>query len=1327
MTENENHDKVKDASKAEEKAPRKLKKPPIVARIILSLIKTLGITIGIVFAILIAVLVFLMRPPEEVMRRAIEAAVQKATGSHFALNGLDFRLGTQGKIEFRNLSLAAPTGYHLPLFTLNKIGFSYDTDLLFAKSKKITIKEIIIDRPFIYVEHKAGKLNWLDFLDRLNQNAEKTIKEEIKKEHKEKAKGPPALPDIEFKLKRFALKDFGAYVDMPDQRLVLNALGLDLNVDYKNKDAQANLRVELKAPLKAKSIKGSALALKVEKPERVLAYFDTTMRLDAKLKKLFPAAEGRLDFQYDLKPREIKTKYKLPLPQLSIKLALKADQLKDQAEVEKASIRFDDKELLDLEASVAPILKNQQIDLLLKKLHLPLDTFARYSKVFLPKIKYGGSIDLKNLSVRSPLKPLMENKLPHHVKGRLELNKIWAKAKQMLGPQKTQSATLRGLNSELIFALNGEDGKTRPSEDRVLAKTLIKRTAKEVNTSASDAHVKAVFRFALDHADGMGGVLNDLKLGLSSNLMLSSEKAPTLFASQMQMDLNRASYHDPKLGMLSVGLKTGLEASGNAQTKDVNVKRFYAFLDDLIEFKTNAIIKAEGFKKLFAKTELKVHSFAKLYQKVPASIRKDLPIRSLKGKTSFELIANGRRPKSSNLSPFSLPLSVEAKWRVDQLGVRTKGANLEGGVIDQFNTLFTIKSKRDQILIDGDTKLQSVQMPMMGIALADFGLPIQIAIDKSKVKMNYQLGLARFRQRQSGLSAEGKDVGLKGELKLFAAIEDFIYQKPNARIRSLKTSHDFNLKHVNWRMPTTYGALDQFDVSFAFKHQIDRHKDDNLIYLKGGIKHIKEELQKADIKNIEFAFNTALDKGLVLYPVKFSPDKINYKGDGYFKVAEVSHPAVQQPLKNIHLVYDAGLPSNGPLELKKLAFNVPDLGVHLGLDGKVWDIRRILRAPDSIRTVGLPEFRLNMDTGIASKDLLEVWPGIELRGSAGMKFKVVNTGPFSIRTEGRLLAEDFNLIQSGTLETFENNIERHFTRTVRVNRLFMNVPIVQDLIVDFNQKPPVKVPAPKRSIFKDVEIGPVYRELRPFTSRRGNFRLAGVSMNDHLKEIIKGKTKHSNSRIEVGETVFDLKISDSTFELSQLYMHIFGGDIFAAVQGQIPSFNDLNDPDARLKFDARITNLDLAYLSKKAREKGESISISALMNLKTQWKKRDVSGQIRLTDLTLDTLDKLLVAADPHEINPNIQKNRKTINAFYVKMFKPSVDKVTVWIDHSKANLDIKLGAIWPFEQILGKVLEGMSIRRVALKPFLPQKKEGKHAPKSSTTARSKRRDGWLR
>ncbi len=92
-----------------------------------------------------------------------------------------------------------------------------------------------------------------------------------------------------------------------------------------------------------------------------------------------------------------------------------------------------------------------------------------------------------------------------------------------------------------------------------------------------------------------------------------------------------------------------------------------------------------------------------------------------------------------------------------------------------------------------------------------------------------------------------------------------------------------------------------------------------------------------------------------------------------------------------------------------------------------------------------------------------------------------------------------------------------------------------------------------------------------------------------------------------------------------------------------------------------------------------------------------------------------------------MQANRRLLTSWYTRLVNPEVKNVTVWLDHSKLNLDIKLGAIWPISAALHQMLKDLRIRRVSIKPFLPKvKTKERNDARRRRGTRRRRGDGWL-
>ncbi|MBW2735862.1 MAG: hypothetical protein JRH20_26040, partial [Deltaproteobacteria bacterium] len=478
-----------------------------------------------------------------------------------------------------------------------------------------------------------------------------------------------------------------------------------------------------------------------------------------------------------------------------------------------------------------------------------------------------------------------------------------------------------------------------------------------------------------------------------------------------------------------------------------------------------------------------------------------------------------------------------------------------------------------------------------------------------------------------------------------------------------------------------------------------------------GFDGMKEAVQKLSVKGMKLDLKASVDHGLKMQlpAVVFTPDEAAGHMSLDVRLAKVRHPALPRALQGTHFDMRAGWPLAGPLELSRLALDVPSFGAKVMASGQVRIGRHDLRAPARLLARGLPEMRWKLKAGLrspgAGKQRLALVPGLSLRGGAGVEVALATLDRGRLAVDGRLWAKDLSLTQRASRkEEFEGRT-RTFSRTLHVQRLQADVPLKQ--IVHLKLAPfSWKLPPPRRSIFESAAAGATYGVVRPFLGRGANLALDGIRVVDRLDEVdAVGKKRSSESTLNVGRTLLDLQISDSTVLLDRLYVSLFGGDIFGAVQVQVPSLAPL---DLRLRVDTRLTAIDFAYLDAEARARGESAKVSALVRLKTHWSTRDVSGRVLLTDLSMKTLDSLLAFLDPHKVNPSLQANRRLLTAWYTRMVDPEVRRVSVWIDHSRLNLDLKLGALWPFGALLRQSLSRMRIRRVSLKPFLPQKKKKK-------------------
>jgi hypothetical protein len=385
------------------------------------------------------------------------------------------------------------------------------------------------------------------------------------------------------------------------------------------------------------------------------------------------------------------------------------------------------------------------------------------------------------------------------------------------------------------------------------------------------------------------------------------------------------------------------------------------------------------------------------------------------------------------------------------------------------------------------------------------------------------------------------------------------------------------------------------------------------------------------------------------------------------------------------------------LTLRRLALRVPSTGVRLDVSGKAGGVL-------SVKPGGLPTFDIKVDAGLDNPmarsygRATALLPGLRASGKAGAELRLRHPGGKRVTVDARLLATAFNLWSArGAIQRERDGSSIKTVTRLHLRDLNMDVPISQT--VTLGPRGRVTLPRPRRSIFgqRSASDGVLYSTLRPYQGRRTELSLGGVLVNqtftakDPQGEVISTVRRKTN----LDRMGLNLSINQSTLLLNRLYLKLFSGDIAGSIQAQLLGLNPVGPPDVRGKVRLQITGVNLAYLDPKAKEKTSETEVSALVELEAEPCRRHVKAQINITHLSLKMLDSLLAFLDPNGVNEDVQKNRKLINSWYVKLANPKVKLVSIWINYGNLNMDIEIDAIEPAGSIIRGNLRRNRIRRL--------------------------------
>lgn len=1267
----------------------------------------------VVVATLVAVLLFVAYPPADLMRRAALPLVAQALGHPVELGAFELRLGRRGHIELRDLTLPPLPGYKLPLMTLARLTVDYDARA--AAQGKLVVKRVEVAEPTFFVEAREGKLNWLAFLEKLSQGEQPAPAPEAVEEIEAPAESAQPAP-FEVVLERFAVTGIAAYVQQDGRTLLLDGLDITAQGRIRGNEGNATLRVKLAR----RNPKGASIALALEQPQKLQAYLDTRLEFEARLTRVKPLA-ATFSLALDVGAQRVVSAYTIPPLKLALRAAGGLDQKLDRAHLKRFALHLDGKELLDLRAVVDGLQGQQRVDANVVALTLPISHLGKYARAFFPALEVGGALRVRDLKLRATLSELGKG-LPPQLSGRVELDKLRAKVRLPLGGGAGKGAKaeatagkrvveLQDLSGSVRFAA-AEGGANLELPDAAALLAGLPEPGAQAPLVEKAAGVRALVELHLANLRASGARVGKLDVSLATAVGMKG-LTPQSVAGRLRVALAGARYHHPSLGPLRASTRLAVDAHAHLPSRAATLQRLDFDFERLLRLQASAV--AEDYQRGPFRAHLKLAplSLSRLLSRLPAKIRRGLPLSRLNGRVGLELKASGRPPRAG-ASPLALPLHYDARLALSDISATLRGTKGKAGPsVEDLDSRLRLRGRPGRIELEGGLSLAKAHDPSQGVTVGAVQLSkLTARISPKKLDAGLELAVGRVRQDALGMRLDQRGVRLRWGARAALGGRGLaaLLRKRRAPLGKMDVTLEGGFESLRAVLPGVDTKLTGTRFSLGVKKTAVAQAP-LAVKVAFGFDAMSEAVQKLNLNGLALDLSAELENGLEMQlpAMVFTPDQAAGRVGLKLRLAKVRHPALPRALRGTRLDLRASWPLGAALALEELALRVPSFGAHVRASGRVRIARYDLAAPARLIARGLPEMRVQFEAGLrspkAGKGRLALVPGVSLRGAAGVKVALATLDRRRLAIDGKVWAKDFFLRQQASRRERVDGRERRYARSLNIRGMRADIPLKQT--VELQLAPFAwKLPPPKRSIFDGAAVGATYRMVRPFLGRGPNLSLDGIRLVDRLEEGgADGKRRVSESTLEVGRTLLDLQLVDSTVLLDRLYIKLFGGDIFGAVQVQLPRLAPF---DLRLRVDTRLTSIDFAHLDAQARARGESAKVSALVRLKTHWSARDVSGRVLLTDISMKTLDSLLAFLDPHGLNESLQANRRLLSAWYTKMVDPEVRRVSVWIDHSRLNLDLSLGALWPFGAILRQALSRMRIRRVSLKPFLPQTKKKK-------------------
>lgn len=1289
-------------------------------------------------SLLVGVLLVVRFAPADVLRRAaLPIARQALHHDDLHLGRLRLQLGARGVIELRDLWLGPPRGFSRPLASIRRIVLRYDARR--ALQGEIAVEQLQVERPVVWVERRAGQRNWEAFIAGLAGKPEK-------KEPEPAGKPPQLTIDIE----RAAVIGLAAYVDDGPRKLDVDAIDLAARGRYHVGENDG--AIELATDLRPRAKRRGNLSIALRDPEPVEAELASRLELRVGLRGITPL-RGHVQLAVDVRSKRLESRWPIEPIDLGLRLDAGVDQTADEAVLRKLTLRLGEQQLLAAHAAVTSALHDPHLDMNVERVFLPLDTLAGYARAFVSGLAAGGQIEVKNLQLVGPLGH-PESVRPA-VRGEIVLTDVSAQMKQQRRGHRARTLfSARGLSGRLLLRAPQPDEQRPPPLPRLMLRELpVPPSDPHSATVVSDASVLLLGRLQLGRAVASGARIERLDLRVAAGANLGG-LAPTGFASRLSLAIGRATYRHPELGLVRSGLHTKLAAFGDLTRGDITVAELELAAADTLRAALEAKVERFGKGDIAAELHVEPIRIARAVRRLPAGLRRKLPLHKARGRIGLDAEISGRIPRRIG-SPLRLPLRLAATLDLRRVGGRVDLAKTDGGEpidvgLERASGKIKLGGRPDDLRISTALSAERVLYDALGLTLHDLRPELSLRVRPGGVQGRFAVGIARSVQREGVFRAENRQVHLKGTLKARLPLEGLIAGRPG-RLGETRVQLRAKLASTQVQQAgTVQSAAKGVDLHATIRHR--GHRGDPLeARIAGSLTSGRLADFGLGVRDARFSFDGELDDGLELAlpaPI-LTLDEIAGIAHARGRAATVTldqAAGMKRRLRGVQLAFDARRRADGPLQLEQLVARVASHDAHVKLWGTVAKPGPLIGDPQRELARGLPAFELHINGALGKPrgPKRALLPGLATRGKVGLTLSIAQLDRKKLSISGRIVAHRFHVWRKSGRRLEEQQLDaratREYRQTIHLANLNADIPFSQQLHMTIDP-PRIKVPPPRRSIFRGTASLPTYRAMRLFAARRGNITFDRVGLTERIVERRAGRERQLWSReLKVGKLVGDLSIEDSTVKLSQLYLHLFDGDVLGAVHAQLRS---VEPPNVWAKIDTRVTGVDFGYLDPAAKVKGNT-KLSALIHGKYRLKQQRVSGRIVLTDISREALDRMLAYLDPRKLNKSVQQLRGNLTGFSANLINPEPEKVEVTVDHGKLNLDLSMGFPWkgswwqqsvrallypvvgPMTAVIGWNVRNNPVRRLSIKRFLPKgKDDGQKSSPGDRKSATRRRGRW--
>lgn len=304
---------------------------------------------------------------------------------------------------------------------------------------------------------------------------------------------------------------------------------------------------------------------------------------------------------------------------------------------------------------------------------------------------------------------------------------------------------------------------------------------------------------------------------------------------------------------------------------------------------------------------------------------------------------------------------------------------------------------------------------------------------------------------------------------------------------------------------------------------------------------------------------------------------------------------------------------DGPnLKIKNISAKIPQKAVSVSISG---DIFEYIKAP-----------RPNLEMAISfnSRKKVDLMKGLSAQGAAAFKGSLISHKEKELALSGGLKFDrlDVSYQERGYLRDISGEIK--MSQGVRYVKGL-------ELITEWDRK----------GIDKPY-MASLYDLMRPYVKKGYDLTLGSIIFDGY----------------EAGPISMDIAWDNGNLLINRYDLTLFDGDttgkIWASYNKGVPEYSIYSNI-AGVKFD-RI------FKDKKGRE----LEINADLNLKG--KGTDIEGEVNVTKIGKDILDRGLLRLDPNESNPQIVDIRRKVSSLG---WIPK--EVSIWMRHGELNMDITL------------------------------------------------------